>query len=433
MESQRLEISRLFARFNFGPTPGQFSQALNDGFKNTAVKILNTSEPDSRLDALSAPVLIDLGPRPSQSDKSASKKFTQDLKAQGEELIFWWLDRMAIAKNPLLERMVWFWHGHWATSLDKVNFPLPMLKQNETLRRNALGNFRTMSHEMFHDGALQIWLDGNDNIKGAPNENLSREFMELFALGVNTYSEDDVKAIARAFTGYQSVRSTGVVTFNPKRHDNDPIKVFGVNSSLDGDSATDLIVSHNECADFISNRFWFRFISSSLPQDAKVGAAQAFSQREVAPVISALVLNGALSDPRYSVVRQPVEWFIAVCRAFSLQPSKLNNRNFIVGALQKLSQLPLYPPNVGGWPTDEAWLSSASAQFRITLAAGLSKQIDFTSLGAVAPEQRIAYIKDLLGILEFSSRTFTALTNAKSDLPQFFILAVCSPEFVVNS
>ena len=433
MESQRLEISRLFARFNFGPVPGQFSQALQEGFKNTAAKILNVSESDPRLNLLQPPIFTDLGPRPSQSNKAASEKFTQDLKAQGVALIFWWLDRMALAKNPLIERMVWFWHGHWATSLDKVNFPLPMFKQNETLRRNALGNFRTMSHEMFHDGALQIWLDGNDNIKGAPNENLSREFMELFTLGVNMYSEDDVKAIARAFTGYQTVRSAGEVIFNPKRHDFDPIKVFGVNSPLDGDGAIDLILSKSECADFISDRLWYRLISSSLPRDAKIVAAQTFSQREVAPVINALVLNGALSDPRYSVVRQPVEWFIAVCRAFSLQPSKLSNRNFILGALQKMAQLPFYPPNVGGWPTDEAWLSSASAQFRISFATGLSKQIDFTALGAIAPEQRVAYIKDLLGILEFSPRTFTALTNAKSDLPQFFTLAVCSPEFVVNA
>ena len=433
MESQRLEISRLFARCNFGPTPGQFTQALQDGFKNTAIKILNTSNPDPRLDALSPPALVDTGPRPSPTDKAASKIFAQTLKAQSDELTFWWLDRMAISKNPLVERMVWFWHGHWATSLDKVNFSLPMFKQNETLRRNALGNFRTMSHEMFYDGALQIWLDGNDNIKGAPNENLSREFMELFTLGVNNDSEDDVKAIARAFTGYQSVRTSGVVTFNPKRHDSEPIKVFGVNSPLDGDSATDLIVSKSECADFISDRLWYRFISSTIPKDAKIGAAQAFSQREVAPVINALVLNGALSDSRYSVVRQPVEWFVAICRAFALQPSKLSNRNFILGALQKMAQLPFYPPNVGGWPTDEAWLSSASAQFRISFATALSKQIDFTALGAIVPEQRVVYIKDLLGILEFSPRTFTALTNAKSDLQQFFTLAVCSPEFVVNA
>jgi len=329
--------------------------------------------------------------------------------------------------------MTWFWHGHWATSIDKVNFALPMFNQNQTLRANALGNFRTMAHAMFDDGALQIWLDGNDNVKGAPNENLSREFMELFALGVNNYSEEDVKALARAFTGYQVVRSTGVVNFNSKRHDSDPIKLFGSNVPLNGDTATDLVVSRPENVTFISQRLWYRFISSSSQSDTKFGIEAAFANRDISSAVNALLFNGALSVPQHTVVRQPVEWFIAVCRAFSLQPSKLTPKTMVVNYLQKMAQVPFLPPNVGGWPTDEAWLSSASAQFRIAFAAALAKQIDFNSLASVPSEKRIAYIRDLLGIYEFSTRTFAALTNAKDDLQQFFVLAVCSPEFVVSA
>jgi uncharacterized protein (DUF1800 family) len=433
MEAQRLELSRLYARFAFGPLPGQFSEALAAGFSTSAKNLLNASVSDSALDALPMPALPDLGSRPSPGNAVATKAFNTAMKAQSEDLTLWWLDRMAVAKNPLVERMTWFWHGHWATSIDKVNFALPMFNQNQTLRSNALGNFRTMAHAMFHDGALQIWLDGNDSVKGSPNENLSREFMELFALGVNNYSEDDVKAVARAFTGYQVVRSTGVVTFNPKRHDGDPIKLFGSNTPLDGDSATDLIVSREENARFIAERLWFRFISSTSEVDSKFGVLTAFAGRDIASAVKALVSNGALSNPQYSVVRQPVEWFIAICRAFAIQPSKLSPRNFSLGHLLKMSQVPFLPPNVGGWPTDEAWLSSASAQFRISFASALGKQIDFSALRAVSPEKRIDYIKDLLGIYDLSTRTFTVLTNAKDDLPQFFTLAVCSPEFVVNA
>ena len=433
MEAQRLEISRLFARFNFGPMPGQFAQALRDGLSVTSQNLFNTAQPDPALDALTPPSLPDVGARPSQSNVAATKAFNQLVKAQNEDLVLWWLDRMAIAKNPLIERMTWFWHGHWATSIDKVNFALPMFSQIQTLRTNALGNFKTMAHAMFHDGALQIWLDGNDNVKGAPNENLSREFMELFTLGVNNYSEDDVKALARAFTGYQTVRTTGDVTFNSKRHDNDVIKLFGVNTPLDGDTATDLVLARPECAQFISDRLWYRFISSTEPQDSKSGLVSAFANREIAPVVRAMIGNGALSNPRYSVVRQPVEWFIAVCRAFNVQPSKLAPRNISLGYLLKLAQVPLLPPNVGGWPTDEAWLSSASAQFRIAFAGALAKQIDFSQLAAVPADKRVAYIKDHLGIYDISPRTFTALTNAKEDLPQFFTLAVCSPEFIVSA
>jgi uncharacterized protein (DUF1800 family) len=257
--------------------------------------------------------------------------------------------------------------------------------------------------------------------------------MELFALGVNNYTEDDVKAVARAFTGYQVVRSSGVVTFNNKRHDTDPIKLFGSNVPLDGDAAVDLIISRAECGTFIPDRLWYRFISSTEPIDPKYGVYAAFSNREIAPTVKALIANGALSDPRYSTVRQPVEWFIAICRAFKLQPSKIGQRSAVLGALLKMSQVPFLPPNVGGWPTDEAWLSSASAQFRISFATALAKQIDFSSIVAIAPEKRISYMKDLLGIYDFSPRTFTALTNAKDDLAQFFTLTVCSPEFVVSA
>jgi len=433
MEAQRLEISRLYARFAFGPLPGQFSQSLAAGFSNSAKNLLNVSTTDPLLDALPLPNITNLGTRPSPGDAAATKAFSASIKAQNEDMVLWWLDRMAIAQNPLVERMTWFWHGHWATSVDKVNYALPMFKQNQTLRANALGNFRTMARAMIHDGALQIWLDGNDNVKGAPNENLSREFMELFTLGVDNYTEVDVRALARAFTGYQVVRSTGVVTFNAKRHDSDPINLFSSTSPLDGDSATDLIVAQDANVRFIAERLWFRFISSSSPLDPKFGIREAFANRDIASAVTAVISNGALSVPQYSVVRQPVEWFIAICRAFAIQPSKLAPRNSSLAYLLKMAQVPFLPPNVGGWPTDEAWLSSASAQFRIAFASSLAKQVDFSALAAVPSEKRIDYIKDLLGIYNFSSRTFIALTNAKDDLSQFFTLAVCSPEFVVSA
>jgi uncharacterized protein (DUF1800 family) len=433
MEAQRLELSRLYARFAFGPRPGEFSQALTNGFTLSAKNLLSVTSLDPALEALPLPTVSDLGVRPSQSNIADTKAFNASMKAQNESLVLWWLDRMAIAQNPLQERMTWFWHGHWATSIDKVNYALPMFKQNQTLRSNALGDFRTMAKAMFHDGALQIWLDGNDNIKGAPNENLSREFMELFVLGVDNYTEVDVRAVARAFTGYQVVRSTGVVTFNARRHDSDPINLFNSTAPLDGDSATDLMVSRDDSVRFIAQRLWYRFISSASELDPKFEIQKAFASRDIASAVSALIANGALSVPQYSVVRQPVEWFIAICRAFGIQPSKLSPKNFSLGHLLKMSQVPLLPPNVGGWPTDEAWLSSASAQFRIAFASALAKQIDFSALSAVASDKRIDYIKDLLGIYNFSSRTFIALTNAKDDLPQFFTLAVCSPEFVVSA
>ena len=433
MEPSRLELSRLYARFSFGPRPGEFNQALKVGFTSTAQYILDVSSRNSNDVVVQNPNVDDVGVRPSPSNISATKTFNTLVKNQNDNLVLWWLDRMALTNNPFLERMIWFWHGHWATSIDKVNFALPMFNQLQTIRATALGNFQEMARQMFRDGALQIWLDGNDNVKGAPNENLSREFMELFTVGVNNYTEDDVKSLAKAFTGFQVNRTTGVISFNPTRHFTDPITFFDSKINSDPVEAINVLTARPDNSYFIATRLWFRFISSNLEMDKKFGIQEGYRNRDISSTMKALVMNGALSVPEHTIVRQPVEWFIAICRAFSLQPSKLIPRTLSISYLSKLAQVPFYPPNVGGWPTDEAWLSAASAQFRIAFASALAKQVDLSPIAAIEPLKRVSYIKDLLGIFNFSTRTFTALTNAKDDLPQFFTLVVCSPEFIVNA
>ncbi|NDE36287.1 MAG: DUF1800 family protein [Actinobacteria bacterium] len=115
-------------------------------------------------------------------DSSDVVAYATEKRAQLTSLTLWWLDRMVLSEHSLRERMTWFWHGHWATSYQKVDDALPMYLQNQTLRRNALGNFAQMSREMVNDAALIFWLDGQTNTIKAPNENLSRELMELFTL-----------------------------------------------------------------------------------------------------------------------------------------------------------------------------------------------------------------------------------------------------------
>jgi len=115
----------------------------------------------------------------------------------------------------LTERMTWFWHGHWATSISGVSYPLTMQKQNNTLRTHALANFADMAKAMVVDGALNVWLNNNENYIQSPNENLAREFMELMTLGVNKFTQHDVTAAARALTGYSTDQSNGAVTLFP--------------------------------------------------------------------------------------------------------------------------------------------------------------------------------------------------------------------------
>ncbi len=429
MDAKRLEISRLFNRFAFGPRPGEFAEALKVGPAAFKKSILNPPAID--LGAPKEPVFADLGPRP--APKSAdSAEFSQALGAQKKELTLWWLDQMVLTEKPLQERMVWFWHGHWATSIGKVNYALPMLTQNQTFRKFALGNFNDFSQAMLLDGALQVWLDGNENTLKAPNENLAREVMELFVLGVNRYTEKDVKELARALTGYQVPRSTGVVTLNQKRRDTGAVTILGKTAVMTGPEAINHLVNQADCPRFLAERIWYRFISShqSLPKDHPM--INALAGRDIQQGLTVLLNGKDLTNSKYSIVKSPVEWFVAVCKALELTPSKLNSFAKLNGYLDKLSQIPFSPPNVGGWPTDEAWLSSASAQFRIVFADWLVKQADLSALEAIAPDKRVAYLADLLAVPEWTPRTTVALSALQKIPARLLSLAICSPEYVVS-
>ena len=431
-QGERLEIARLSHRFGFGPRPGEFAAALKMGVSAYRIEATTVPAIDSGLAVITEPVITDLGKRPSPNTPEVIP-FAQAMRAQSLQMVLWWLDRMALSNHGLSERMVWFWHGHWATSIDKINYPMPMFTQNKTLRTYALGNFKEMSRAMINDGALQIWLDGGDSTLKAPNENLSRELMELFILGVNRYSEDDVKALAKVLTGYQINNSSGKVTFNLKRHDPSAVTLLGSSAIFSGESVSDYLVARDDCATFIAERLWYRFVSSSQPLPTDSTIKKAFAERNIASAVTALASDVAMRDPNNSLVKAPVEWFISACRALQITPSKLNSSNQLISHLQKLVQVPFSPPNVGGWPTDEAWLSSASAQYRIAFAKWLIKQGDLTPITSLSQNARVAKSADWLGVSAWSNRTQGALRNAVGDPAEFVLLALCSPEYVVSA
>jgi uncharacterized protein (DUF1800 family) len=432
MNAQNLEISRLFNRFGFGPRPGEFAQALAAGVEATRTKLLTVPAVDAGLAKVVEPEITDLGPRP-KPNSAEIVPFSIAMRYQSEQMVVWWLDRMASADNGLTEKMTWFWHGHWATSIQKINYPLPMFKQNKTLRTHCLGNFKDMTRAMINDGALQFWLDGQDNTAKAPNENLGRELMELFTLGVGRYSEDDVKNISRALTGYQVTRSGGAVTINQNRRDKNPVTLLGTTAVFTGDSLADFLVARDDSARFIAERLWYRFISSTENMPANFVAKSAFANRDISAAVKAMASDSVMRDEKYAMVKSPVEWFISACRALELTPSQLKTPAQMINFLQKLDQVPFSPPNVGGWPAGEAWLSSATAQFRISFAGWLVKQSELRVLKSLTPAQRITQSADWLGVAQWSPRTKVALRDVQADPAAFAILALCSPEYIVNA
>ena len=428
MDLQRLEIARLFHRTGFGPKPGEFAAALSAGVASTRSKVLS---PPSTVSFVTPPALTDLGPRPAPNSP-AVVEFSQQLRYQNQLLFMWWLDEMVTSPHTLQEKMTWFWHGHWATSIGKVNYALPMFNQNVTMRKFALGNFKDFAKAMFSDGALQVWLDGQENTVKAPNENFSREMMELFTLGVNRYTETDVKELARAFTGYQVSRSSGVVTFNARRRDAAAVTVLGKTAVMSPEEVIDHLVSQENSALFIAERIWYRFVSSQEPLPQSHPMVKAFANRDLSALMNSLIESSAFSQEKNSMVKSPIEWFVGLCRALAITPSQLPSPTKLYNYLEMLSQVPFSPPNVGGWPADQAWLSSASAQFRVSFATSIIGQANLDELTAISLVKRPAYLADLLGVVEWSTRTSYAMRAVRDNPQKLLIIAACSPEYVVS-
>lgn len=432
MNLERLEISRLFHRFGFGPKPGEFARAMKQGVAATRDQLLTPPGTDQGLAAIPAPALTDLGNFP-QNGTPARNAFDIAMRTQRQALTLWWLDRMALADHALTERMTWFWHGHWATSIGKVEYSLPMFNQNQTLRTYALGDFATQARTMILDGALQYWLDGGANTVAAPNENLAREFMELFTLGVDRYFETDVQAVAKGLTGYRVNRSNGNVSFIPKIHDSSIFNILGTAGTFNATQISDLVVARDDCTQFIADRIWFRFISSTTPRPDSNPIKDAFASRDLSKTVIAVATSDVMSDPQYSLVRSPVEWFISLCRALRITPSQLPKPEQVVSYLDKLGQVPFVPPNVGGWPSGEAWLTAASAQYRLQVAQYLLAHGDLSPIKSVTPSLRFSAVSDLLGIGNWSLRTERAIRDVSSDPTRVLLLAASSPEYIVNA
>ena len=320
--AQRLATSRLVHRFNFGPKPGEYVELLKRGVAATQATVLEHGGDDPGITsqaALRLPVLASVFPPPGTA---AATAFWKSIYADQGLLESWWLDRMYLSDHPLTERMTLFWHGHWATSIANIFYPLPMQKQNDTFRTYALGNFEDMTKAMVVDGALNYWLDNEENYLTSPNENLARELMELMTLGVNNFTQRDVTAAARALTGYSTDIATGAVRFEPAQHYSKPVTILGTTKPFTAETLATLLVSRPENAKFITDRLWFRFVSGSTTPPPSL--KQSFAKRDIASLVDALVHSDAWTSSANSLVKSPVEWFVGACRALRVPPSKPN-------------------------------------------------------------------------------------------------------------
>ncbi|HXC46223.1 MAG TPA: DUF1800 domain-containing protein, partial [Solirubrobacteraceae bacterium] len=349
------QAQRLLWRAGFGPTPGQAEALVGQPLQEV---VLSLTRPSGTA-TLSGPEPVDEEGAPLDPDS-----------AWGQDHC-WWLDRMVRSDQQLVERMSFIWHDWFANSNEKVGNQRLMLEQNELFRGMALGSFHDLFMAVTANPAMLVFLDGIYNEKNDSNENYAREMMELFSLGADrgAYTEDDVREMARALTGWTAEWSTGEglheFEFDTARHDKHEKTVFGRTGNWNWEDAVRMCVEHPLHASFFVTKLWSYFIPSP-PDEATLASLQGLyigSNYSIQAVLEAILQHPDFYDGP-ELVTPPVVYNAALLRSIGRPIDTTAWTWLSANAGQQL----FYPPNVSGWDFTR-WLDTSTAKARWEMAS----------------------------------------------------------------
>jgi uncharacterized protein (DUF1800 family) len=291
-----------------------------------------------------------------------------------------WLNRILYGPDPLREKLTLFWHGHFATSNKKVESVVLMDRQNETLRTHALGNVAALLEVVVADPAMLIWLDGGTSKKQKPNENFAREFLELFTLGAGHYGEDDVRAAARAFTGWVrqdprgGIIETPAFARDPAQVDDGPKTFLGQSGCWGPADIVRLVLERPEASAFLARKLYRLFVSESSTPGPELIEPLAEEVRRykfaVAPVVSVILRSRHFYSPAAyrQRIKSPVEHSAGLLRILEVERQALNPLA-LAAACDAQGQELFAPPNVEGWAGGSSWINSGTLLERTNWAA----------------------------------------------------------------
>ncbi len=319
------------------------------------------------------------GNRPMQAIVNRFFYWLRASSLETNRLAYWWSQRMVANPNPLQEKMALFWHGHFATSEEKVRDYRKMRVQLDFFEREGLGNFGTLALGVARDPAMLAFLDAGVNVKGAPNENFAREIMELFTMGVGNYSEKDIREAARAFTGWNSENL--VFHEDPTRHDAAPKTVLGRTGNFDGDEVVDIILAQPVTAEYIASKTYRFFAREELTPELRtqLGAMLRESGYEMKPLLRTIFLSRDFySAPSMGTrVKGPVELLVSTYR--KLGQHEVPGVPDFNDATSALGQQLFRPPTVAGWAQGEGWITPGLLLER----GNLARQILFPDISYI--------------------------------------------------
>ncbi|BDP40064.1 hypothetical protein DAETH_00330 [Deinococcus aetherius] len=343
-----------------------------------------------------------------------------------------WLFELLYGPHPLRERLALAWSNHFVIGTDKVR-NVPMLASYLALLRRhaATGDFTRFALEVAQSPAMLRYLDNAQNRRGKPNENFSRELLELFTTGIGHYTEDDVREGARALTGWTYEGGRGNknyleetrFVFRPAQHDAGRKTYLGHGGNLTGEDVVRLAATHPQTATFVARKLHRAFVRDTPDERAVAASAETWRRTNgnVRAVLEELLGSEVFYAPenRSAVIRSPVEFIVGAVRALGqpkLEPKQILNLAQTAG---KMGQLLLQPDTVKGWDGGREWINDSTLLTRMQVAAALT-------LGPQAPQ--LAEPPSLLALLGSERPPLTAALDGLGPKQRTY-LALISPEF----
>ena len=293
-------------------------------------------------------------------------------RQQMEDLERWWLGRMITTPRPLEEKLTLLWHGHFAANHRTVHDSYLMIKQNETFRRHAAGNFAKMATEMVCDPAMIKFLNNDQNRKAKPNENLARELMELFLLGEGNYTEGDIKEGARALTGFTFEDND--FEFRAQAHDFGSKTILGQTGKFKGEEFVGILLKSPACPTWVAYKLYRHFVGDvdeGLPGAApeqravivKLGDILLAGGYELRPALKTLFKSQHFYDQGIIArqIKSPAQLVVGAMRSLN---APRRDMTILSMAMNGMGQKLFEPPSVAGWYGGKGWMNTSTLFIR---------------------------------------------------------------------
>jgi len=358
-------------------------------------------------------------------DTSSVPHKSTDESKERNGYVIWYLEKVNSPKNALQEKMTFFWHGILTSDFSSAGGKRASMlaKQINLFRSKSLTNYRDLLQAFVIDGALVRYLNANTNTLKKPNENLSRELMELFTTGIGPYTETDIREAAKAMSGWGLTQNNEAI-YRPDNGYSGTTTFMGETKNWDIKAITERLLNHQATADRISGFLWYDLVGDKNPPST-LGSEWMSQNYDIKWLLKRILKDERFKDGNhYARTRSGFEYYANVRRVLRLGPEIYRSQN--------VGQSPWKPPNVAGWPSGDRWIDAGSLLSRTQLL-----NTDYKKFNPESKEVSVDDVLDDCGIFDVSDSTLQVMNSLNNDDNKFDVagltqlryrVALSSPE-----